>query len=169
MLRTPSALDAIERVAAEVPQVRVGDGTVTSSAQVELALQAGARFLVLPGSPPALVDAALSSGLPVLPAASTVSEMMVLADRGCEVQKLFPAEAVGGARLLAAVHGPLPSLRFCPTGGVTPANAPTYLALPNVPFVGGTWVTPSAAIEQRDWARIEGLAAEASRLRASEP
>lgn len=151
VLRTPSALRAIERVAAEVPEARVGAGTVTSPEQVSAARRAGARFLVLPGSPVALVDAALDSGLAVLPAASTVTEMMTLADRGFRTLKFFPAEAVGGIRLLAAVGAPLPELRFCPTGGVTPQNAADYLELPNVPFVGGSWVCPADALREGDW------------------
>ncbi len=164
VLRTPAALDAIERIAAEVPEARVGAGTVTSPAQVEAARRAGARFLVLPGSPSALVEAAIASGLPFLPAASTVTEMMVLAERGFEVLKLFPAEAVGGVRLLSAVRGPLPGLQFCPTGGVGPANAPGYLALPNVPFVGGSWLTPAELVVRAGWGEIESLAAAAAAL-----
>lgn len=164
VLRTPSALEAIERIAAEVPEARVGAGTVTSPEQVSAAQRAGATFLVLPGSPGGLVDAALASGVAVLPAASTVTEMMALADRGFRTLKFFPAEAVGGVRLLSAVGAPLPELRFCPTGGVTPENAADYLALPNVPFVGGSWVCPADALRDGDWARVEALATEAASL-----
>lgn len=164
VLRTPSALDAIERIAAEVPEVRVGAGTVTTPEQVDAAQRAGAAFVVLPGSPPRLVDAALDSPLPLIPAASTVTEMMLLADRGFRLLKLFPAEAVGGVALLSAVRGPLPELRFCPTGGITRDNAAGYLSLPNVPLVGGSWVCPGDAVGASDWSRVEALAAEAAAL-----
>lgn len=164
VLRTPAALQAIERIAAEVPEARVGAGTVTSPEQVDAARRAGATFLVLPGSPGRLVEAALGSGLAVLPAASTVTEMMLLAERGFRTLKFFPAEAVGGVRLLSAVRAPLPQLRFCPTGGVTADNAANYLALPNVPFVGGSWVCPADAVAQGDWSGIEALAVEAASL-----
>jgi 2-dehydro-3-deoxyphosphogluconate aldolase/(4S)-4-hydroxy-2-oxoglutarate aldolase len=164
VLRTPFALQSIERIAAEVPEARVGAGTVTSPEQVSAARRVGARFLVLPGSPRRLVDAALDSGLAVLPAASTVTEMMTLAERGFRTLKFFPAEAVGGVRLLSAVGAPLPELRFCPTGGVSVANAGDYLALPNVPFVGGSWVCPGDALRDGDWARVEALSAEAASL-----
>lgn len=167
VLRTPLALKAIERIAAEVPEARVGAGTVTSAEQVEAARRAGATFIVLPGSPGPLVEAALDSGLVVLPAASTVTEMMVLAQRGFRTMKFFPAEAVGGARLLSAVGAPLPDLRFCPTGGVTAQNAVDYLALANVPFVGGSWVCPADALRDGDWDRVETLAAEAASLSAA--
>jgi 2-dehydro-3-deoxyphosphogluconate aldolase/(4S)-4-hydroxy-2-oxoglutarate aldolase len=164
VLRTAGALEAVERIAAEVPEARVGVGTVTTPEQVDAAQRLGAQFLVLPGSPAPLVEAALGSGLAVLPAASTVTEMMVLAHRGFRTLKFFPAEAVGGARLLAAVGAPLPHLRFCPTGGVTPENAVDYLALPNVPFVGGSWVVPADACRAGDWGHVEALAREAARL-----
>jgi 2-dehydro-3-deoxyphosphogluconate aldolase / (4S)-4-hydroxy-2-oxoglutarate aldolase len=164
-LRTPSALAAIERVAAEIPEVLVGAGTVTTAEQVEAARSAGASFLVLPGSPAELVDAALDSGLPVLPGASTVTEMMALAERGLDAVKFFPAAASGGVPFLASVAGPLPGLRFCPTGGVTPADAADYLTLPNVFCVGGSWLTPKAAVAAADWSTVTELARAATALR----
>lgn len=163
-LRTPAALEAITRVAAEVPDVVVGAGSVTTPRHVESVSRAGASFLVLPGATPGLLDAAMGSGLPVLPGASTVTEMMTLAERGLELMKFFPAEACGGSRFLASVHGPWPQLRFCPTGGVSPDNAPEYLALPNVPFVGGSWLTPARAVAAGDWAHITTLARAAAGL-----
>jgi 2-dehydro-3-deoxyphosphogluconate aldolase/(4S)-4-hydroxy-2-oxoglutarate aldolase len=164
-LRSEAAVPAIQRVAAEVPEIVVGAGTVTSAAQVVAVQRAGARFVVTPGSPSGLVDAVLDSGLPLLAGASTVTEMMRLADRGLTAMKLFPAEASGGVRYLAAVAGPLPDLRFCPTGGITAASAPDYLALRNVGCVGGSWLTPVEAVRAGDWARVTHLAREAQALR----
>lgn len=163
-LRTPVALDAISRVAAEVPDIVVGAGTVTTPEQAQRAADAGAAFLVTPGSTDALVDAALATGLPFLPGAATVSEAMRLAERGLDTLKFFPAEASGGVAALRAIAGPLPGLRFCPTGGITVENAPRYLALANVGCVGGSWLTPRDTIAARDFARVEALAKEASAL-----
>ncbi|CAM3000703.1 bifunctional 4-hydroxy-2-oxoglutarate aldolase/2-dehydro-3-deoxy-phosphogluconate aldolase [Saccharomonospora xinjiangensis] len=164
-LRTDAALDAIRRVSAEVPGVVIGAGTVVTPDQARAAADAGAAFLVTPGTTDALLDAASDTGLPVLPGVSTVSEAMRLAERGFERLKFFPAEASGGVAALSAIGGPLPNLRFCPTGGITPSSAPRYLALPNVACVGGSWLTPKDALATRDYARIETLAKEASSLR----
>ncbi|WP_410568748.1 bifunctional 4-hydroxy-2-oxoglutarate aldolase/2-dehydro-3-deoxy-phosphogluconate aldolase [Amycolatopsis sp. cmx-4-61] len=158
-LRTPAALSAIERVAAEVPDIVIGAGTVTSPDQAKQAADAGAKFLVTPGSTDAVIDACFETGLPFLPGASTVSEAMRLAERGLTALKFFPAEASGGVAFLKSIAGPLPSLRFCPTGGITVASAPSYLALPNVGCIGGSWLTASL-----DPATIEKLAAEAATL-----
>lgn len=164
-LRTSAALDAIGAIAQQVPEIMLGAGTVTTPDQVHLAVQAGARFIVSPGSPTELQDAVLDAGIPALLGAATVSEMMALAARGWRTMKFFPAEAAGGAGLLSSVRGPLPDLQFCPTGGVNLANAAGYLALPNVACVGGSWLTPEAAVRAEDWATIEQLARESSRLR----
>ncbi|MEY7973145.1 bifunctional 4-hydroxy-2-oxoglutarate aldolase/2-dehydro-3-deoxy-phosphogluconate aldolase [Saccharomonospora xinjiangensis] len=164
-LRTDAALDAIRRVSAEVPDVVIGAGTVVTPDQARAAADAGAAFLVTPGTTDALLDAASDTGLPVLPGVSTVSEAMRLAERGFERLKFFPAEASGGVAALSAIGGPLPNLRFCPTGGITPSSAPRYLALPNVACVGGSWLTPKDALATRDYARIETLAKDASSLR----
>ncbi|WIV56949.1 bifunctional 4-hydroxy-2-oxoglutarate aldolase/2-dehydro-3-deoxy-phosphogluconate aldolase [Amycolatopsis nalaikhensis] len=158
-LRTPAALSAIERVAAEVPEIVIGAGTVTAPEHAKQAADAGAKFLVTPGCTDAVVDACFETGLPFLPGASTVSEAMRLAERGLTALKFFPAEASGGVAYLKSIAGPLPSLRFCPTGGITAATAPTYLALPNVGCIGGSWLTASL-----DVATIEKLAAEAAKL-----
>ncbi|RSD22840.1 bifunctional 4-hydroxy-2-oxoglutarate aldolase/2-dehydro-3-deoxy-phosphogluconate aldolase [Amycolatopsis eburnea] len=158
-LRTPAALSAIERVAAEVPDIVIGAGTVVSPDQAKQAADAGAKFLVTPGCTDAVVDACFETGLPFLPGASTVSEAMRLAERGLTALKFFPAEASGGVAYLKSIAGPLPSLKFCPTGGITVASAPSYLALPNVGCIGGTWLTASL-----DPATIEKLAAEAAQL-----
>ncbi|WP_290060975.1 bifunctional 4-hydroxy-2-oxoglutarate aldolase/2-dehydro-3-deoxy-phosphogluconate aldolase [Amycolatopsis solani] len=158
-LRTPAALAAIERIAAEVPDIVVGAGTVTAPEHAKQAADAGAKFLVTPGCTDAVVDACFETGLPFLPGASTVSEAMRLAERGLSALKFFPAEASGGVAYLKSIAGPLPSLKFCPTGGITAATAPSYLALPNVGCIGGSWLTASL-----DVATIEKLAAEAAQL-----
>ncbi|NUS63119.1 MAG: bifunctional 4-hydroxy-2-oxoglutarate aldolase/2-dehydro-3-deoxy-phosphogluconate aldolase [Saccharothrix sp.] len=163
-LRTPAALAAIERVAAEVPGIVIGAGTVTAPEHAEQAAKAGAAFLVTPGSTDRVLDAAEDTGLPFLPGAATVSEAMRLAERGLTSLKFFPAEAAGGVDYLKSIGGPLPGLRFCPTGGITPASAPNYLALPNVGCVGGSWLAPKDALASGDWTRIEELARAASAL-----
>ncbi|OEJ58765.1 keto-deoxy-phosphogluconate aldolase [Streptomyces agglomeratus] len=164
-LRTPAALDAIRAVAAEVPDAVVGAGTVISPAQVADAVAAGARFLVSPGWTDALLDAMASSGVPFLPGVSTASEVVALLERGVTEMKFFPAEAAGGTPYLKSLGAPLPRARFCPTGGITLASAPSYLALANVGCVGGTWMLPPDALAAKDWGRVETLAREAAALR----
>jgi 2-dehydro-3-deoxyphosphogluconate aldolase/(4S)-4-hydroxy-2-oxoglutarate aldolase len=164
-LRTPAALAAIERIAAEVPQIVIGAGTITAPEHAEQAAKAGAAFLVTPGSTDRVLNAAEDTGLPLLPGAATVSEAMRLAERGLTALKFFPAEAAGGSDYLKSIGGPLPHLRFCPTGGITPESAPRYLALPNVGCVGGSWLAPKDALAAGDWGRIEALARAATELR----
>ncbi|MGW7194939.1 bifunctional 4-hydroxy-2-oxoglutarate aldolase/2-dehydro-3-deoxy-phosphogluconate aldolase [Streptomyces chryseus] len=164
-LRTPAALDAIRAVAAEVPDAVVGAGTVTSPARVADAVAAGARFLVSPGWTEALLDAMAASGVPFLPGVSTASEVVALLERGVTEMKFFPAEAAGGTPYLKSLGAPLPQARFCPTGGITLASAPSYLALANVGCVGGTWMLPPDALAAKDWGRVETLAREAAGLR----
>ncbi|MBM7516967.1 bifunctional 4-hydroxy-2-oxoglutarate aldolase/2-dehydro-3-deoxy-phosphogluconate aldolase [Nocardioides nitrophenolicus] len=163
-LRTPAALEALRRIAAEVPEIALGAGTVVTPAQAEAAVAAGAGFLVSPGCTPDLLAALRDTGVPFLPGTSTVSEVMAVLEAGVTEMKFFPAEASGGTAYLRAVAGPLPQARFCPTGGIRPATAPDYLALPNVGCVGGTWLTPADAIAAGDWARISTLAGEAAAL-----
>ncbi|MFF3603131.1 bifunctional 4-hydroxy-2-oxoglutarate aldolase/2-dehydro-3-deoxy-phosphogluconate aldolase [Streptomyces sp. NPDC002463] len=165
-LRTPVALDAVRAIAAEVPDAVVGAGTVVSPAGVADAVGAGARFLVGPGWTERLLGAMRDSGLPFLPGVSTASEVVALIERGVEDMKFFPAEAAGGVPYLKSLAGPLPRARFCPTGGVSLASAPAYLALPNVRCVGGTWMLPPAALAARDWGRVESLARGAAGLGA---
>lgn len=164
-LRTPVALDALRLIAAEVPEIVLGAGTITTPAQAEAAVAAGARFLVSPGSTPSLLAAMAATGVPFLPGTSTVSEVLAVLEAGLTEMKFFPAEAAGGAPYLTSVAGPLPQARFCPTGGITTATAPSYLALPNVGCVGGSWLTPAGALDSGDWERISKLAAEAAALR----
>ncbi|WP_455359438.1 bifunctional 4-hydroxy-2-oxoglutarate aldolase/2-dehydro-3-deoxy-phosphogluconate aldolase [Streptomyces sp. SYSU K21746] len=164
-LRTPAALDAIRAIAAEVPEAVVGAGTVISPEGVADAVAAGSRFLVSPGWSERLLDAMRGAGVPFLPGVSTASEVVALLERGVTEMKFFPAEAAGGTAYLASLAGPLPQARFCPTGGISLASAPSYLALPNVGCVGGTWMLPPDAVAARDWQRVKRLAAEASTLR----
>jgi 2-dehydro-3-deoxyphosphogluconate aldolase/(4S)-4-hydroxy-2-oxoglutarate aldolase len=163
-LRTPAAIEAVERIRAAVPEMLLGVGTVVTPAHARSAARAGAQFLVSPGATPALLDAARATGLPHLPGAATVSEVMSLLELGYTDLKLFPAEASGGRAFLRAMHGPIPGVRFCPTGGITAATAGSYLALPNVGCVGGTWITPRDAVVEGDWDTISRLAADAAAL-----
>ena len=148
-LRTPAALAAIERIAAEVPEIMVGAGTIVDTAQPKQALAAGAQFLVSPGSTADLRAAMRDTGLPHLPGVATVSEVMTLLEDGYTDMKFFPAEAAGGAPYLRAIHSPVPAARFCPTGGITPTNVAEYLKTPNVGCVGGSWLTPADAVEAK--------------------
>lgn len=163
-LRTKAALAAMRRIRDEVPDALVGAGTVRTRAHLEAALDAGAQFGISPGLTHELAAAARASGVPFIPGIATPSEAMQAQDEGFNVLKLFPAEAVGGVKLLKSLAGPLPDLRFCPTGGIDLKSAPNYLALPNVLCVGGSWLTPDEAIAARDWDRITALAREASAL-----
>ncbi|SDH62075.1 2-dehydro-3-deoxyphosphogluconate aldolase / (4S)-4-hydroxy-2-oxoglutarate aldolase [Sinosporangium album] len=164
-LRTEAALASIESIAAEVPEAVVGAGTIRTSADVRAATAAGAAFLVSPGTTPELATALMAADVPFLPGAATASEAMALAERGITELKFFPAEAAGGVAYLKSLAGPLPDVRFCPTGGIRPDTAADYLALPNVGCVGGTWLTPADALASGDYARVERLAAEAAKLR----
>lgn len=163
-LRTPVALDAVRAIADEVPQIALGVGTVTSPNQAAAATEAGARFLVSPGATPSLVAAMADTGLPFLAGTATPSEVMTLLEAGHTSMKFFPAEAAGGIRMLSSIAGPLPQARFCPTGGITAASATSYLSLPNVGCVGGSWLTPKDALAAGDWDRVRRLAAEAAAL-----
>lgn len=165
-LRTPVALDAIRRIADEVPEALVGAGTILDADQFARAEAAGARFIVSPGATPELIDAAAASPVPLLPGAVTPSEIMAAAARGYKVLKFFPAEPAGGTAFLKALASPLSDIRFCPTGGIDAANALRYLALGNVICVGGSWVAPDGLIAEGRWSEIEALAREAARLRS---
>ncbi|WP_370207881.1 bifunctional 4-hydroxy-2-oxoglutarate aldolase/2-dehydro-3-deoxy-phosphogluconate aldolase [Pararhodobacter marinus] len=162
-LRTPCALDAIRAMAA-VPGARVGAGTVLSAHDAANAKAAGATFAVSPGATPALIAACTAQGLPLLPGAASASEVMALLERGYRTLKFFPAGPAGGPAMLKALGGPLPQATFCPTGGVSLANATDYLSLANVACVGGSWVAPAKMMAAGDWAGITELAREAAAL-----
>jgi 2-dehydro-3-deoxyphosphogluconate aldolase/(4S)-4-hydroxy-2-oxoglutarate aldolase len=163
-MRTPDALEAIRRVAAEVPEAVVGAGTILTAAQFDQAARAGSKFIVSPGSTAQVFAAARDSAVPLLPGAITPSEMMAALEEGLDFLKFFPAEQAGGAAFLKSLASPFAGLRFCPTGGVTTGNAADYLSLPNVICVGGSWVAPDDAVKAGDWPRIENLAREAAKL-----
>jgi 2-dehydro-3-deoxyphosphogluconate aldolase/(4S)-4-hydroxy-2-oxoglutarate aldolase len=161
-LRTPAALEAIARIAGEVPGVIVGAGTVLTAADTEAAARAGAAFAVSPGFSPGLSAA---SALPLLPGVSTASEVMAALEAGHALMKFFPAEVAGGPAMLQALSGPMPQARFCPTGGITAERAESYLRLPNVVCVGGSWLAPARLQAAQDWSAIEWLARETLALR----
>lgn len=163
-LRTPAALDAI-RAMSQVPGGHVGAGTLVTPADVRAAKDAGATFGVSPGATDELLAACEAEDLPLLPGAATASEAMRLLARGYDMLKFFPAEASGGAPALKAIGAPLPQITFCPTGGISPTNAATYLSLPNVLCAGGSWVAPQDLVAARDWTGIEALARAATALR----
>jgi 2-dehydro-3-deoxyphosphogluconate aldolase/(4S)-4-hydroxy-2-oxoglutarate aldolase len=165
-LRSAVALEAIRAIVREVPEAIVGVGTITRPEDVAEALAAGAGFGVSPGATPALLKAARASGLPLLPGVMTPSDVIAARAAGYRELKLFPAQQAGGVAMLKALAGPFPDVTFCPTGGVTTQSAPDFLALPNVACVGGSWLTPSAAIAAGDWDAIIALARQASSLRA---
>ncbi len=162
-LRTPAALDAI-RAMANVPGGVVGAGTLITPEDVRAAKAAGAHFGVSPGATDALIAACEAEDLPLLPGAATATEAMALLEKGYDMLKFFPAEASGGAPALKAIGAPLPQITFCPTGGVSPDNAHSYLSLPNVICAGGSWVAPKQMVQNGDWAGIETLAREAASL-----
>ena len=161
-LRTPVALDAIRVIAEEVPDAVVGAGTITRSDELDAVAKAGGRFAVSPGLPPELRDAAANHDLILIPGVMTPTEAMTARDAGWNVLKLFPAEAAGGRPLLKSIGGPLPDLKFCPTGGINQSTFRDYLALDNVICVGGSWVAPSKEVRSESWHEITALASAAS-------
>ncbi|MCS6780103.1 MAG: bifunctional 4-hydroxy-2-oxoglutarate aldolase/2-dehydro-3-deoxy-phosphogluconate aldolase [Geminicoccaceae bacterium] len=163
-LRTPAAIEAIRRIRAEVPAMIVGAGTVLAPDQLEQVATLDVAFAVSPGATARLLDAARESPVPFLPGVATASEAMAVLERGFALAKFFPAEPAGGTAWLRAVAGPLPALRFCPTGGIDARNAAQYLALANVLCVGGSWLAPAEAIAAGDWGRIRDLARAATAL-----
>lgn len=162
-LRTPAALDVIREMAAVKGGV-VGAGTLITPEDVIAAKDAGAMFGVSPGATDELLTACEEADLPLLPGAATATEAMRLLARGYDMLKFFPAEASGGAPALKAIGAPLPQITFCPTGGISPGNAQTYLSLPNVICAGGSWITPAAMVKAGKWDEIKTLAMTASKL-----
>jgi 2-dehydro-3-deoxyphosphogluconate aldolase/(4S)-4-hydroxy-2-oxoglutarate aldolase len=166
-LRTPAALDCIRAIRAEVPNMLVGAGTITREADLFGAERAGAQFGVCPGAPTALLSALRDASIPFLPGAMTPTEVMTLRDAGFPAVKLFPAQQAGGFGMLSALGSVFPDIQLCPTGGVDAASAAQYLALPNVPCVGGSWLTPAARVAAGDWPGITMLAQAAAALARS--
>jgi len=167
-LRTPAAIAAITAIRRELPQVMVGAGTLQRAADVAAAVHAGARFLVSPGTTAELAASALATELPYLPGVATPSEIMAARALGVCFMKFFPAEALGGAAFLRALAPVFPGIAFCPTGGIDQRLAADYLALPNVPIVGGSWMAPKEAIIAGDWGRIRRLAERAAAIGRAE-
>jgi 2-dehydro-3-deoxyphosphogluconate aldolase/(4S)-4-hydroxy-2-oxoglutarate aldolase len=165
-LRTAAALPAIEQLARALPQACIGAGTVLTPADLAAVAAAGAAFAIAPGCTSSLYAAAAESPIPFIPAVATASELMVGLEHGHRRFKFFPAVPAGGVGALKAFAGPLPQARFCPTGGIDAASAPSFLALPNVITVGGSWMVPANHLAARDWAAIGRLAATAAALRA---
>lgn len=164
-LRTKAALDCIKAIVAEVEGAIVGSGTVLDAKQLRASEKAGCVFAVSPGSTLKLLKAAKDHKISLLPGSASASEAMQLLEHGYALQKFFPAEAAGGAPYLASLASPLPQIRFCPTGGITPALAPGYLKLSNVITLGGSWMVPKALVNEAKWDEIEKLAREAAGLR----
>lgn len=160
-LRTPVAMDALRAIIREVPEAIVGAGTVINTQQLKEVTDAGAQFVISPGLTESLLRAATEGPVPLIPGISTVSELMMGMDHGLREFKFFPAEASGGVKALSALAGPFPQVRFCPTGGISPANYRDYLALRSVLCIGGSWLVPDEALQQGDWERITQLAREA--------
>jgi 2-dehydro-3-deoxyphosphogluconate aldolase / (4S)-4-hydroxy-2-oxoglutarate aldolase len=164
-LRTDVSAEAARAIAREVPEAVLGIGTLTRVSDISLALDCGAKFLVTPGTPTALAAALAKASVPVVPGCATPSEAMTLFDLGFHVLKFFPASSNGGIEFLRQIAGPLPQLKFLPSGGVNEKIAADYLAQPNVIAVGGTWVTPRELVEAGDFAKITALARAAAALR----
>lgn len=164
-LRTPAALGAIRAIADAVPDAVVGAGTVVSADDLQRATEAGARFAVSPGATPALLRAGREAAIPLLPGVMTPSELIQGIEQGYDSFKLFPAAQAGGVGMLKALGGPFPQVLFCPTGGIDAASAPSFLALPNVACIGGSWLCPAERVRAGDWAAITALAQAAAALR----
>jgi 2-dehydro-3-deoxyphosphogluconate aldolase / (4S)-4-hydroxy-2-oxoglutarate aldolase len=165
-LRTPVAIACVQAIRSSVPDAIIGVGTLTRAVDFAAADRAGAQFGVTPGLTPELAAAARGARFPLLPGVMTPTEVIAARLAGFNVLKLFPAHQAGGVGMLRALGAPFPDVLFCPTGGITRASAPDYLALPNVVSVGGSWVAPGAMIEARDWQGIEALARDAAALKS---
>lgn len=163
-LRTEEALDAIGAIKQSGLNCVIGAGTIVSERDVAAAQKVGAQFLVTPGTPAALLPALLNYNGVVIPGAGTATEAMALYQAGFDLLKFFPAEASGGVKFLKGVGGPIPGVRFMPTGGINLANMADYLRLDNVLAIGGTWIAPASDIDGENWDIIEVRAREAYRL-----
>ena len=166
-LRTPAALEAITRIKAEVPDAIVGAGTIINIETLHKAIDAGAEFIVSPGTTDAMIDAALATGVPLLPGVANPSEAMRLLEKGITEMKFFPAEAAGGIPMLKSIGAPIPQITFCPTGGISQKNVKDYYNLPNVACVGGSWMCAADLVDAENWDEITRLSAEAIQLATS--
>lgn len=165
-LRTPTALDAIQAISEDVPDAIVGAGTILNGEHFEAAENAGAKFIVSPGLTGELIDIADESEIPLLPGSITPSELMAALEEDYQCLKFFPAMAAGGIEFVKSLASPFPSIKFCPTGGITQQNAAEWLQLPNVVCIGGSWIAPKNLVRSGDWNAITMLAAKAAKLTA---
>jgi 2-dehydro-3-deoxyphosphogluconate aldolase/(4S)-4-hydroxy-2-oxoglutarate aldolase len=163
-LRTPVAMEALAMLKRELPDIKIGAGTVLTETQLQQSIDAGADFIVTPGTPPALADALARAPLPVVPGAATPTELLALMARGFRVCKLFPATAVGGLAMLKGLAGPLAELKLCPTGGIGESTAADYLAQPNVVCIGGSWMVPKDWLANGEWDKVRDSAAKAAEI-----
>lgn len=163
-LRTPAALESIRRIKAEVPDAIVGAGTIINIETLNQAIEAGAEFIVSPGTTDQLIDAAIATGVPLLPGIANPSDAMRLLEKGITAMKFFPAEAAGGVPMLKSIGAPIPQITFCPTGGVSQKNVKEYFSLPNVACVGGSWMCAANLVDTENWDEITRLSAEAVQL-----
>jgi len=161
-LRTPVAMEALAMLKKELPDIVIGAGTVLTTEQITQSIDAGADFLVTPGTPPALADALAAADIPVVPGAATPTELLALMARGFRVCKLFPATAVGGLAMLKGLAGPMSELKICPTGGITEDTAADYLSQPNVVCIGGSWMVPKHWLENGEWNKVTESSAKAA-------
>jgi 2-dehydro-3-deoxyphosphogluconate aldolase/(4S)-4-hydroxy-2-oxoglutarate aldolase len=163
-LRTPSALDSIRAIAAEVPEAVVGAGTVLDDAQMKAVKAAGAAFAVSPGATERLLESARTHGMDWLPGAVTASEVMAMVEAGLQFVKFFPAVPAGGTAYLSSLGSVFPQVKFCPTGGISIGNAGEFLKLSNVICIGGSWLAPANLVKSGDWRAITELARAATGL-----
>ena len=163
-LRTPAALDVLAALKRDLPDIVIGAGTVLTTEQIRQSIDAGADFLVTPGTPPAMADALAQASIPVVPGGATPTEFLALMARGFRVCKLFPANAVGGLAMLKGLAGPLAELKLCPTGGISEANAAEFLAQPNVVCIGGSWMVPKQWLAAGEWSKVSEASAKAAAI-----
>jgi len=163
-LRTPAALDALAALKRDLPDIVIGAGTVLTTEQIRQSIDAGADFLVTPGTPAAMADVLAQVSIPVVPGGATPTEFLALMARGFRICKLFPANAVGGLAMLKGLAGPLAELKLCPTGGISEANAAEFLAQPNVVCVGGSWMVPKAWLAAGEWSKVREASAKAAAI-----
>ncbi|NQY27539.1 MAG: bifunctional 4-hydroxy-2-oxoglutarate aldolase/2-dehydro-3-deoxy-phosphogluconate aldolase [Piscirickettsiaceae bacterium] len=163
-LRTEAALESITRIKAEVPEATVGAGTIINVETLNKAIAAGAEFIVSPGTTDTMIDAALATGIPLLPGVANPSEAMHLLEKGITEMKFFPAEAAGGIPMLKSIGAPIPQITFCPTGGINQKNVKEYYNLPNVACVGGSWMCAASLVDAENWDEITRLSAEAIKI-----
>ncbi|AKS20214.1 bifunctional 4-hydroxy-2-oxoglutarate aldolase/2-dehydro-3-deoxy-phosphogluconate aldolase [Xanthomonas campestris] len=163
-LRTPVAIEALAMLKRELPNIVIGAGTVLSELQLRQSVDAGADFLVTPGTPAPLARLLADAPIPAVPGAATPTELLTLMGLGFRVCKLFPATAVGGLQMLKGLAGPLSELKLCPTGGISEANAAEFLSQPNVLCIGGSWMVPKDWLAQGQWDKVKASSAKAASI-----